>query len=139
MMYLILAIAVIWPILLCEFYEKVQVKHNDRKHSVIANLSDANFSSIREQIANIHEFIEQQDALIAALWEKVYGHEFSQGGYVDEHFVSTTCDSLKKAWNVRPAWTVQSDYVCYEFNYLQRRERYPWGHNALWLRKSGDD
>jgi hypothetical protein len=106
-------------------------QHEKEQHFMLRENDDY----LRASITTLQGIIEQQDALIAILWKKIYGHELSSGGYVGAEYVSTTYDRLNKSWGMRPPWTVATDQVCFEFNYLQREERYPWGKDARWLRE----
>lgn len=133
--------SVVWPIIVTVYFvndsfnvvEKQFAKF-DKYEAAQSKLHAIESKNWEKKISDLRDIIESQDAFIAALWEKVYGHEFSEGGFVGERYVATTYDALNKAWGVRPPWTRETDQVTGEFNYLKRDEKFPWGEGG-WLRK----
>jgi hypothetical protein len=117
--------AIVWPLIVAHSLENHHFKNieqdfinHDRTSHVWLN---GNLETIRAHISETQKVIEQQDALIAALWQKTFGF------YDDK---SDSESELPEYLGVKPEWHPFQREWAGPVVYLVRYERYPWGTHA---------
>jgi hypothetical protein len=115
--------AVVWPVIVALFLDGVFTKHINltAERSENSHLAGLRAKGLRAEISKLQTIIEQQDALIAALWQKTFGF-YSEGAY--------DSPKLPEYLGVKPQWSAHNSDWAGPVHYLVRYEPYPWGTHA---------
>lgn len=115
--------AVVWPVIVALCVDYVFTKHINRlsERSETSGFADQRAKALREEISNLQTFLEKQDALIAALWQKTLG--FYREGTHDG-------SELPEYLGVKPEWHPFEREWAGPVVYLTRHGPYPWGTRA---------
>ena len=96
-------------------------RHEHKARSLIYQAHQKKFKSVNDRLQQFEQLVEQQDKLIAALWDSAYGYRPKDSDYLIHSWSKHPND----AYGTKPEWTVEvredgpSDR-------LERNTRYPW-------------
>ena len=122
-LWIIAAIALAWPLLLASYVVSTLDQEIERSRSLAESEHTAKFRerSLLDEIVKLQRFVEQQDALIAGLWEKAFGLD-----YPDKYGSPVLPSHL----GVKPDWHVHTGQLLGPPEYLVRYNAYPWKNHA---------
>ena len=116
-------VAIFWPIIVALYLDHVFTKWLNLIESRSENASTAHqrAEAMRAEIVRIQTLVEQQDALLAALWEKTLGLCWRDD--VGEY-------TLPEHLGIKPEWEGFHREWCGKPVYLTRFSDYPWRKSA---------
>jgi hypothetical protein len=115
--------AAIWPIIVAIYVDYALTEHISRvaNYSENRQIADLRENRIREEISQIHDFLEKQESFTTALWQKTFGFD-REGTYESS--------KLRTYLGLKPEWHPFEREWAGPVVYLARYEPYPWGTRA---------
>lgn len=114
--------ALAWPVIVACYFERESNKVIQINFKRYGQLHECLEKQTAAKISDLQKLIEQQDALIAALWQKSFGF---RGG--EERHDSA---ELSEYLGLKPQWSAHRGEWAGPVDYLVRHEPYPWGTQA---------
>lgn len=121
-------IAIAWPVIVACYFESELNRVIQVNFTRYGTMHECMDKAVKDEISKLQSAIEQQDALVALLWYKEFGK-------IDPDSPSTGTADLVSFFGKRPIWYANAMEYPGVFDTLCRRENYPWGDHAEWLRR----